>query len=539
MGWFDFILPKTQPKQTQIEDSIQVDEPNARMMMSYRWGAGFTVRFDGEKNLGELGPVLNYLPDYRKLRARSWQLYLESDISKTVFNKFSKWVIGSGLKLQASPIKVLLRDEGINFDPEQFNEICEARFLAWSRSVKCSHDGSRSLNRLAQEAFKHGKIGGDCLVTVGFNGIEPTVRVIDGDHVQNPISMPEEYKLANIVDGIEYDENGKEIAYWVNTMDGAKRFPAYSETGLRLSWMYYGDVYRLDSTRGIPLIATSMETIKKIDRYKEAAVGSAEERQKIVYQIEHEIGSSGESPLIQSIASAFDADGGNGGKDSDKDMIDVQGERLRKDVAATTNKQVFNMPQGAKLSALESRNEMFFTEFYQTNANIICAAMGIPPNVAFSMYTDSFSASRAATKDWDHTITVERADFQEQFYQPIYEFWLHIQILKGKIQLPGYLSAFNSGDFVLLSAFQNSRFTGPMFPHIDPLKEVEAERRKLGKTADNIPLTTVEQATEALNSGDSDSNIEQYSEELKTAIDLKIALDPTAPIQVQRVTNQS
>jgi capsid protein len=295
----------------------------------------------------------------------------------------------------------------------------------------------------------------------------------------------------------------------------------------------------LDSTRGIPLIATSMETIKKIDRYKEAAVGSAEERQKIVYQIEHEIGSSGESPLIQSIASAFDADGGNGGKDSDKDMIDVQGERLRKDVAATTNKQVFNMPQGAKLSALESRNEMFFTEFYQTNANIICAAMGIPPNVAFSMYTDSFSASRAATKDWDHTITVERADFQEQFYQPIYEFWLHIQILKGKIQLPGYLSAFNSGDFVLLSAFQNSRFTGPMFPHIDPLKEVEAERRKLGKTADNIPLTTVEQATEALNSGDSDSNIEQYSEELKTAIDLKIALDPTAPIQVQRVTNQS
>jgi hypothetical protein len=54
------------------------------------------------------------------------------------------------------------------------------------------------------------------------------------------------------------------------------------------------------------------------------------------------------------------------------------------------------------------------------------------------------------------------------------------------------------------------------------LKEVNAERRKLGPLADNIPLTTVEQATEVLNGGDSDSNIQQFSEELIQAKELNV-----------------
>jgi capsid protein len=532
MGLFDFFNGK-KPELTQVKDN----EPKAFHTRYGTWGAGHVVSFNGEKNLGELGPILKYKPYYDGLRARSWQLYMESDISKTVFNKFSIWVIGSGLKLQSSPLKALLNYEGIQFDIESFNEICEARFHAWAKSKASSYNGMKTLNQISKETFKHGKIGGDALIVLGFDGQNPTVRMFDGDCLRNPTITSDESAGKRIIDGIEYGDNDEHVAYWITTINGSKRIPAKSDTGLTMAFMYYGDTYRIESTRGIPLIATSMETIKKIDRYKEAAVGSAEERQKIVYTIEHEIGSSGESPIAKQISQAMNF--GDTASDSDQLPIDEFGEVIADKVATSTNKQTFNMPQGAKLKALESRNEMFFTEFYSTNANIICAAMGIPPNVAFSLYTDSFSASRAATKDWDHTITVERTDFQEQFYQPIYEFWLHIQILQGKIQLPGYLSAFNSGDSILLSAFFNCRFTGPMFPHIDPLKEVEAERRKLGDTAKNIPLTTVEQATEALNSGDSDSNLEQYAEELKEAIRLGVALDPTQPEPSQRVPNQS
>ena len=47
------------------------------------------------------------------------------------------------------------------------------------------------------------------------------------------------------------------------------------------------------------------------------------------------------------------------------------------------------------------------------------------------------------------------------------------------------------------------------------MKEVAAERAKLGPTLANAPLTTVENATEALNGGDSRSNIKKAGKELE------------------------
>jgi capsid protein len=178
------------------------------------------------------------------------------------------------------------------------------------------------------------------------------------------------------------------------------------------------------------------------------------------------------------------------------------------------------MTRGSKIEPLNHGNgKLSFKEFYQTNANVICASIGIPPNVAFSIYNDSFSASRTATKDWEHTISFERDDVTNQFYAPIYAFFLHIQIIEGLVNLPGYLAAHKNDNYLVLEAYRNSRFTGPMFPHIDPLKEVKAERAKLGKLAVNMPLTTLEKSTETLYGGDSRANMEQFGREMQEAID--------------------
>jgi capsid protein len=117
---------------------------------------------------------------------------------------------------------------------------------------------------------------------------------------------------------------------------------------------------------------------------------------------------------------------------------------------------------------------------------------------------------------------VDRADTPTEFYQPIYEFWLHVQILQNKVTAPGYLLAFVERNRMVLVSYRMTRWVGASVPHIDPLKEVNAERAKLGASAKDIPLTTVERATEVLNSGDSDQNMAQYAEELKLSKDLGI-----------------
>lgn len=494
---------------------------------TFHTGRSYVLSFDGEKNYGELGPILSYVMDYHSLNQRSYQAYLESEIAQTVLDTYFKWIAERGLKLQMQPSKLTLETEGIkDFDAEKYNEVTEARWGTWSRSKQSSHNTMMSMNESAVEAFKHSNLGGDCLVVLYYIKGIVKVRIFDGYHLDKTV-MSKSENHNKIVDGVEKDADGKHIAYHVriNGSLNTKRIEAWSaSTGLRRAFLVYGNKYRLDDTRGVPKIATSLETLKKLERYKEAAVGSAEERQKIAYAIVHDNNSDGRNPHDTSLAKLTGRGNGNGAI-----PVDQQGKALSDEVSATTGKQAWNMPIGSKMEVLDSKAELFFKEFYETNAHIICAAVGIPPNVAFSMYNDSFSASRAATKDWEHTMDVERKRFQEQFYDPILAFWMHTQILTNKIQAPGYLVGFSSGNYMITESYLNARFTGSKFPHIDPLKEAKAERLKLGTFGDKIPLTTVEAATEALMSGDSKSNIEQFIQEIAGAAGLYATVKKVDP----------
>ncbi len=239
---------------------------------------GVTRSFDGEKNWGEMGPAIHYLMDHDTLRVRSWQSYLESDISQTVLNKFVMWTVDGGLKLNTNPSKVILASAGINLDSEKFNEIVEARFTAWAKSKRSSYSGMMSFNEIQAEAKKNAKIGGDVLVVLRVIDGTVKVQLIDGAHVQNPLGLPINNNIKN---GVEVDSTGRHVAYHVRTgLNKFERIPAINEAaGLVTAFLFYGVRYRIDTRRGLPAIATCLETIKKLERYKEAAVGSADERQ--------------------------------------------------------------------------------------------------------------------------------------------------------------------------------------------------------------------------------------------------------------------
>jgi capsid protein len=498
------------------EAKVIRQEPPPQSNMLFAW----SYSYNGEKNLGEAGPIKEYDLDYAALTARSWQCYLESEIAQMVLNKFNTWVIGSGLKLIAEPAKQVLKSEKIEFDSEAFNEEVESRFAVWAKSRSSSHSKEQNLHTSARDAFKSCTVGGDSLIVLRYEKKQITVQVIDGAHVQNPLGMINGQEMesgATLCNGVEISAEGSHVAYHVRT--GFAKFvrvEAKSKTGLRMAYLVYGSRYRLDNHRGIPLISTVIETLKKLERYKEATVGSAEERQKIVFAIEHDATSTGENPLQKSLVRGL----GNG--NTDEIPVTQQGQQLADKFVATTNKQMLNMPIGSKLAQLASTNELHFKDFYSQNIDLICAAVGIPPEVALSKYDSNYSASRAANKDWEHTIKVTREYFAFQFYQPIYEFWLHIQVMTNKVQAMGYLTAFQQGNSIVMDAYRNARFNGVSVPNIDPLKEVKAEREKLGSAAAHIPLTTVEQAVESLGGGDSDSIADQFAEELKQMKELGV-----------------
>jgi capsid protein len=496
--------------------------------------------FDGEKNAGAVGPVKDYFLDTQVLRARSWQLYLESEICSMAINRLARWVIGKGLDLRSIPETSYLATEGIKLNSETFNNVVESRWQVFANSCTADYSNKRNLHELANDALVNGKVGGDVLVILRIINGSLRVQLIDGAHVSNPMSTGVAITGADFIyngnivrDGVEINSEGKPIAYHVKFEPfNWERIEAYnSKTGQKMAWLYSGNQFRLDDYRGLAMLATVIESAKTLDRYKEATVSSAEERAKIAYYIKHGTQSDEEDIFAKNATKISNYN------DQDDVPVDKFGTMLAENIYATTNKQTFNMPRDTAIESLESKQELHFKDFFMTISNDIFSAVGIPPNVARMMYDSNFSASRAALKDWEHTLDVERKNFANGFYLPIYSVWLDIEVAKNKVQAQGYLRALMSKDYLTLEAFKASAWRGANVPHIDPVKEVTAERLKLGKMFEDKPLTTLENATINVNGGDSEDNMEQAAKEIEQAENL--GLKYIEPIVVPINTNNN
>ena len=505
----------------------------------------FGINFNGEKNLGEIGPIRAYQLDYNALQLRSWQFYLESSIAHTLIAKKTKAIIGSGLKLQCNPHMKVLEAEGLKFDAEDFNDTVEAYFESFCKSRSSDYCGKYNLRKQMSIAYTNREVGGDVLVILRVTKEgQITVQLIDGAHIWNPI-MGNDYWAFIVPDGepgagnrikngIEYNQAGEITAYYVRTANPAagdsyytgtfERVIAKSQsTGLTMAYVVTGLEYRIDNKRGMPALSPVFETIKKIERYKEATVGTAEERAKISYQMVHQEFSTGQNVLQTSLANIRTADPVN----TDDIPRDINGISLDKTAVASHNKRALNMPKGSEIKTLNQHGDaqLYFKDFNGANFEEICATYQIPPEVARSMYDSNYSASRAAIKDWEGIIKIDRIDFGMQFLQPIYELYFHILVLQNRVQAPGYLKAFIKKDGVVLDAYRHCHWIGSAVANIDPLKEVMAARLKLGETGAMIPFSTVEKILEDLGEmSDVPAIMEQYAKELKLAKKNKIRL---------------
>lgn len=524
-----------------IPDNVKSDSIKAyRGASEHNYTPIIRRNYTGEKNYGELGSAISYYMDYYILALRSWQAYIESDVAKMVIDNWVLWKIGKGLRLSSEPQLTVLASENVTVseaDAAEFSKIVESRFNLHAKSRFSSYNRLKSLNNLQKVVEKNSVIAGDCLVVQRYyddGGVN--VQVIDGMNVISPLAGDGHYanakKRGNTIElGIELNSRGGHVAYFVKATDTFKvdRIPARgAATGRTVAYMVYGSEYRLGYSRGMPLIGVMLETIKKMDRYKEAAVGSAEERQKITFFIEHILGSDGENPMLQQMFNAPDLTAGDG---NDKNTVKyaASNEDATK-MAVTTEKTVLNMPVGSTIKALASDNEMNVGAFMDSNVKYVCAAIGIPFEVAMQKYESNYSSSRMAVKSWEFRLRVEREDFAEQFCQPFYNFWLTMEILTGKVSAPGFIDNMGLANKMVILAYQNARFLGANVPHVDPQKEVKAELLKLGDNS--LPISTHRQVSENLGDGEFSANISTYRAEVAENKDL--VKDDTEPVVVSK-----
>lgn len=492
--------------------------------INYEYGYSYpiiTKKFDGEKTQGELGIIINNIPDFERIRMRAFDADMKNDTIKTIIKRYSNWVVGSGLKLQSEPEITVLNIEGIDIDKVLFSEKIEALFKVWSNSKHCDYSGQNNLNKLASQVQTASFIGGDCLVICRVINRVLKVQIIDGSHVKNP-DYDELEKIKSrgnfIKYGVEYNVYGDIISYYVDFQNLDKEKTTYTSKvervlsknnkGSLMAWMVYGSKARIDHKRGISRISHILEKSTKLDRYAEASVGKAEQGANIAHFFEHDKDSLNDNPLKDFIKNKA-AINGNISDTSNEDPY-VLGDKLANKITQTTSNQVYILPQGVTLKSFQGNTDNNFDAFYNSVYDGLAAACDVPPEVAKQKYSSNYSASRAAIGGWDYIIDIDRDDFSTQFYKNVFNLFLELNVYLGKIDAPGYIEAKRSGNFYIIESYQTCRFIGKKMPHIDPIKEVKAIVEMI-----NNDLISREQAGEALNIGSWRENFTKKQEEDK------------------------
>jgi lambda family phage portal protein len=483
-------------------------------------GGYSNTSWDGDKYYGGFGITKDYnIVDYWKLRKRSKQLFTENLYARGLIRRLLTNEINKGLALEATPDGEILNVETNTLS--DWSEMIERRFAVWAKNPElCDHKGLRTFGAIQRQARMMALISGDVLVILrqGASNL-PTVELIDADHIEDPMSdtMHRQAKARGneIKHGVEVDPNGRHIAFYVKQADDTHvRIPARgARTGRRQAWLVYGTERMVDDVRGQSLLALVVQSLKEVDRYRDAEQRAAVINATIAMWIKKTEDKMGTLPVT----------GGAVRKDTYTTQNDSQG---RKDVQFSSNMPGMIMQElqtGEEPVSYDTRRpNVNFGTFEAAIINAIAWANELPPEVLTLAFQNNYSASRGAVNEFKMYLERIRNGFGEEFIDPIYQEYLVSEVLIGSVDMPGFLDARRDPSrWHIYGAWVSADWSGAIKPNVDLLKEVRAYKELL-----DAGLITRERATRELTGMKFSKSVQQLireNEQLAAAMQPLIA----------------
>lgn len=464
------------------------------------------------------------------LRQRARELYMTSGIARAALSRLETNVIGSGLKLRALPDPEVLK-----IDRDQataWARTVEREWMLWANSRDCDALGMDTFAELQQVAFLAWLQSGDVFALLPMRPLpwmvnDLRVQLVEADRVSNPEGKSND---ARYHDGVEVDGNGRVIAYHFcnqhpltvsleKNSKAWKRIPARgTETG-RPNVLHLRVAERPEQYRGVPLLAPVIEDLKQISRYKEAELMAAVIAAMYTVFIKS---STPQTPLGEMFtdeeAVEADPDAGTEATLSPQDEYN--------EVSLGNGAVMALNPDEDITIANPSRPNAQFDAFVNAAAREIGAAINVPSELLLLQFTSSYSASRAALLEAWKAFKKWRSWMVVDFCQPIYEEWLTLSVLSGRVAAPGLFD-----DPIVAQAWMRAEWNGPSAGQIDPTKEVAAAVTRVEQGFS----TRTREAAE-LNGTDYEANITAIADENARAKEADVTLGtapPPDPIVVQ------
>jgi len=428
--------------------------------------------FDGGKFDGGFGPTQLYSLDYWTLRARSSQLFNENLYARGLIRRLVTNEVNTGLTPECTPDEVVLglKDGAL----EDWTELTENRFGLWGKSpLVCDWLQKSTFGAIQRAARMEALVAGDVLVVLRYSQRTrlPCVQLVKGDAVQSPLGGSADLRKSHTVrHGVEFDVQGREVAYWVRQDDGATvRMPAWGEkSGRRLAWLVFGTEKRLDEVRGMPLLSLVLQSLKEVDRYRDSTQRKA---------------------ATNSLIAGFIKKG-----EDKPSSLPVTGGAVRRGQATVSDETTGSTPRkvtvgvglpGMYFEELQTGEEPVllggqgtdtnFGAFEEVILQAVAWANEVPPEILCLAFSNNYSASQAALNEFKIYLNKIRDSFGEEFCSPVFEEWLFSETLLGKCDAPSLRSAwFDAMQHDIVAAWVSCEWNGPIKPTTDPLKQVKA-----------------------------------------------------------------
>lgn len=309
--------------------------------------------------------------DLAKLREIHYDADRQNCIAESIFDAAVRGVLAESWSLQAkSP------DEGFSNDAEEY-------FAMWSQ--ECDVTGRLDFHDVLRLSFRELLLGGDVFV----NKVGGKVELINADRVLSPLGSKK-----NVVNGVELDESGKPLRYYVSKydtltgmlrMDDAVQLPASDV----LHVMQYK---RIGQTRGIPALSSAVKFFDSVPDFVEAVLVAA----RIAACLTAFVISNDPVGLTRSLAQP----------ESSQDGI--------REIGKFKPGMIMSLGKASDVKMNQpTQPATNFDQFVLTIGRLICAPLGVAvENALFNPASASYSALRSvnveseqAAKKWRHIVS--------------------------------------------------------------------------------------------------------------------------------------
>lgn len=395
-------------------------------------------------------------------------------------------------------------------------------FSLWADKPTCDADRVDNFYKLQQLAFLSYLMNGDAIALLPFReqpgvpyGLR--VRIIEADRVCSPDGydrLVEEdvrgHHVYSIIQGIETDQEGMVVAYWIcnrhphsslafrsGTLKWT-RVEAYGETG-RPNVLHVMNRERAGQRRGVPILAPVLEALKQLGRYTEAEITAAVISAMFTVFIQSDTVQDGGRPLGEMLPPEL--------------LIDAQDQGS----IELGNGAIVALNPGEKVQFADPKHpNSGYDAFYNAMVREIGSALEIPPEVLEKQFTQNFSSARGSLNEFWRTCGMMRDWFSDDFCQTIYEAWFAEAVARGRIHAPGFFT-----DPAVRKAYTECKWNGPSRTALNPSQEVEAAMKRV-----ESGFSTAQEETAQLTGGDWNRNIRQRAIEAKRKKEVDDISDP-------------